>query len=157
MWKPITLGLAIALAGGMSLTTAVSAEGHGDRGDRGPAPFEMADSDGDGALTLAELQAAAAARFAETDANSDGAISAEEMLAARDRDSGRAERRAKRMIERRDANDDGLLQFSEMYDAERAGERFAKADANSDGKLTKDEAGKMRGGRHGPDGGRHKG
>jgi Ca2+-binding EF-hand superfamily protein len=44
--------------------------------------LKKADSDGDGAVTRAEFDAAVAARFAHADSNGDGSISAEERKAA---------------------------------------------------------------------------
>ncbi len=60
--------------------------GHGDpdgkRGDRGGKGPMHLDSDGDGALTLAEAQSGIEAHFAKIDANREGSIDESEMRAA---------------------------------------------------------------------------
>jgi hypothetical protein len=53
--------------------------GPGGKGGRGPMHL---DSDGDGALTLAEAQSGIDAHFAKIDSNRDGSITEEEMRAA---------------------------------------------------------------------------
>ena len=62
--------------------------GRGDHGDRGGeggpprgGPMEM-DKDGDGALTLAEVEAGLGAHFAKADANRDGQVTQAELDAA---------------------------------------------------------------------------
>lgn len=63
----------------------------GGRGNRGMAMMKQADTNGDGQLTQAEMQAAALARFDRVDANKDGTISQDERRAARQ--AMRAQRR----------------------------------------------------------------
>lgn len=139
--------LMIAIAAGLTLNTLPAvAEGADSRPD-----FSTLDTDGNGALTLEELQAAGAARFAVADADGDGALSADELTAQM---SERAERGVARMIDRLDENGDGLLQQAEL-EARRGGERadrmFARADANDDGSISAEEfeAAKERGDRRG--------
>jgi Ca2+-binding EF-hand superfamily protein len=55
----------------------------GRMGMRGAALLGRADEDRDGAVTLAEMRAAALARFDRADANKDGKVTAEERAAAR--------------------------------------------------------------------------
>jgi hypothetical protein len=70
--------------------------GHGDHGDRkgghggrgGKGPMHL-DSDGDGALTLAEAQSGIEAHFAKVDSNRDGSIDEAEMRAAHEAHRGR--------------------------------------------------------------------
>lgn len=126
--------LMAALLSGLVLTAgAASAENHRERPD-----FATLDANGDGALTLDELQARGAARFAEADANGDGALSAEEMVAAAE---ARNADRVARMIERHDENGDGLLQQDELptRGQDRAERMFERADANDDGTISEEE------------------
>lgn len=70
---------------------------HGEHGGRGPdgpggrggpgGPMHL-DSDGDGAVTLAEMQAGIDAHFARIDANRDGSIDEAEMRAAHEAHRG---------------------------------------------------------------------
>jgi hypothetical protein len=53
--------------------------GHGGHGSKGPMDL---DSDGDGAITLAEAQSGIEAHFAKMDSNRDGSITEAEMRAA---------------------------------------------------------------------------
>lgn len=161
-----TMLLMSAIAAGFMINANTAEAQGGHRGGERPS-FETLDANSDGQVTLIELQAhratQGAERFAQTDTNSDGALSLEEMTAKADEERmARATRRAKRMIERLDANDDGLIQQSELSEREgrpdRAEEMFAKLDTDSSGGLSAEEfeAAKkeMRGGR---DGGRHGG
>jgi hypothetical protein len=59
--------------------------GHGDMGGRGPMHL---DSDGDGALTLAEAQSGIDAHFAKIDSNRDGSVDGAEIRAAHDAHRG---------------------------------------------------------------------
>lgn len=127
------------------------------QGDR-PA-FDTLDRDGNGGISLQELQDHGAARFAEADTDADGGLSAEEMIAAAE---GRAAERAAQMIARFDENGDGLLQSEEMPrpPEDRAARMFGRIDADGDGQVTpaefdaaKERMGEMRGKRgHGPRG-----
>lgn len=122
--------------------TSVAMAHEGRKGARGMGPaFEELDANGDGSLTLAEIEARAQARFAETDTNGDGLISAEEMTAAMDKArEGRAERRIRHQIERMDANGDGLLSIEEMAEGRRSpASMFDRVDADGDGVITEDE------------------
>ncbi|MEP5761651.1 MAG: calcium-binding protein [Litoreibacter sp.] len=107
----------------------------------GRASFEQLDSDGDGALTAAELAAHAATRFEAADTDNDGNLSSAELLAAETtRKAERAERRIERMIERRDENGDGVLSAAELTPSEdRATKRFERMDANDDGSISEEE------------------
>ncbi len=79
--------------------------GHGKRGGKhhgmrgGKRMLQMADTNNDGAISQAEFQAAALARFDKADANADGTVTAEEHKAARE--AHRAERQANRQSGRR--------------------------------------------------------
>lgn len=142
-------------------STAVIATAH-DRGGRGEGPregrgpamlFERFDTDNDGSITKAEVEAAVAARFAEADANGDGQLSAEELAAAAEarrmeRQAERQAARIDRMIERMDENGDGTLSLEEMAAMPEA-RMFDRLDADEDGVITQAEVEDMRGQRDG--------
>jgi Ca2+-binding EF-hand superfamily protein len=134
-----------ALIGAITLAVAASsipavAQERG-QGPRGPLfQFEEFDANSDGKITQDEIDAHAAARFAAADTNGDGSLSADELLARlEEQRAERMKRNADRMVERRDANNDGVLSPDEM--APRNGARlFSRLDANNDGEITKEEA-----------------
>lgn len=148
------------------------------KGPRGPVMnFEQIDTDSDGKITQAELDAHAAARFTEADTDGDGKLSADEMLArmqarAAEREEQRAGQKAERMskgaarmIERRDTDGDGFLSAEEMK-PKNGGDIFAKLDTDEDGAITKEEMEAARekfqdrrgeGKRHGRDGDHERG
>lgn len=125
--------MAALLTGVVMTAAAAQAGGHRERPD-----FATLDLNGDGAVTLEELQGQGDARFAATDANGDGALSVEEIMAA---SAENAADRAERLIERLDENGDGVLQRSEME--QRGGNRveriFDRMDEDGDGTVTEAE------------------
>lgn len=143
------LGAAVTF-GAVSPVLAKDHRGGGDRVD-----FSTLDADGNGEVTVAEMDAQRLARFNEADTNGDGSLSAEEITAAAVARAGekaaeRAAKRVERMLERADENGNGTIEFSEMGDSERMAERFAKLDTDGSGGLTEDEmesARKDRGGK----------
>lgn len=100
------------------------------------ASFETLDTNGDGALSKTELEAAGAARFAAADANGDGALSKEELQA---RASSGAAKRVERMMTRLDTDGDGKLTQAELEARPRRGDVFARLDADNDGAISKAE------------------
>ena len=117
--------------------------------DTRPGPrivFEEVDANNDGAITLEEIQAMGANRFANADTDGDGALSRDELLA---QGQDRIERRVDRMLERLDTDGDGQLSMAEMEEA-RDGRRgfgrgpnpermFERFDADGDGSVTQAE------------------
>lgn len=147
-----TTVLIAAITAGLTLV-AVDASADGRGGPREKPAFATLDADGDGAISLAELQNAGAARFAEMDTDGNGALSS----AAR---AAEMADRAAEMIARMDENGDGELQADEMKPRGRgdhAGRMFGHMDADADGLISEEEydaAGEGRGGRGKRHGGR---
>lgn len=147
-----------ALIAGVAATGATAAgfgrggDDHGRRGEMGegmgpnglPPMFDFAtlDTNGDGSLTLEELQAAPAARFAEADTDGNGALSQDELKAQEmARIEQMAANRAQMMIAQRDTNGDGELSADELQKNEGQGlaVMFARLDADADGTVTAEE------------------
>jgi len=144
-----TYWIAAVLVAGLGVGVVGMASAH--QGGPGRISFETLDTNGDGKLTQAELEAQKAARFTATDTNGDGMLSADEMLAqgkARigDRMAKRMEHRIGKMIERRDANGDGMLSISEMEAMPKGGQLFKRLDANGDGAISAEEYAARKGG-----------
>lgn len=114
--KTITLtALAATVAlGAMAPTLADARQGRGQ-----DISFEQFDQNGDGVLSVADIEAARAERFAMIDADGNGSLSPEEF--ANQRGAARAARAGDR-VEELDQNGDGLLSAEEMASAE-PGER----------------------------------
>ena len=106
--------------------------------EHGPGRWDQLDADGDGELTLNEMDAKHREMFDAADTDGDGAVSREEMKAFHK--SRRAEHRAKRMG---DANGDGEVSRAE-FDAHAAA-KFSEMDSNGDGVLSDEELSKGRG------------
>jgi hypothetical protein len=128
MFKTMLLGAAAALtlAGGASAQETRS----GARADR----------DADGRISLAEMQAVHAARFARLDVDRSGGLTREELRTGRqlmraERSAVRGERQAER-FSRRDVNRDGALNQAE---APKAWARLSQMDANRDARVTAEE------------------
>lgn len=138
MKRAVLISGVTAIALTLTAISASAKPGGEGRGDRGPrVNFEQLDANADGQVTLEEIQAQGAARFAETDTNGDGFISADELNAKTERDI--ADRVAK-MIEKRDENGDGQLSLEEMQPpAEFAERMFERLDGNDDGVISEEE------------------
>lgn len=139
-----TFGL-IGFASAGSLAADRTGTFDGRHGHWGERMLLQMDSDEDGTITRAEMDAAAAARAAAIDADQDGAITVEEIDAYREK--RRAERMAERLA-RMDRDGDGKVSVQEFEDAQTW--RLARFDRNGDGMIERHE---MRHGRHGH--GRH--
>ncbi len=119
---------AVATLAGASLASA--------QPNGGAKRFAKLDTNGDGVVTMQEMEQRALERFAKADANKDGKVTPEERRAVFE--AHKQERFAKR-----DANGNGVLERSEL---ERMPEKwFAKLDVNDDGALSADELRNMRG------------
>lgn len=133
----------IAIASTAVVATAHD-RGNGPREGRGAEMlFETFDLDADGVITKAEIEGAAAARFAAADTDGDGNLSLEEMTAAREaRDQERHADRVAKRLERHDTNGDGVLSLEEATAVAKTGrmeKMFDRIDADGDGTITKAE------------------
>lgn len=143
--------------------------GFGPRGGPAPISFEVLDADGDGKVTLEEIEAQKAARFKASDTDGDGMLSVEEMVAQGERaESERRVQRVQKMIERLDADKDGKLSADEIKAMGKEGrgakgeEMFKRMDTNADGAISAEEYEAHKGQRMGHKGprmghGEHKG
>jgi len=146
----------------LSICVAIAAllMGHALAGDnpRSDAPRDemRADKDGDGRVSRAEADAAAAERtgewFTKLDLDKDGYVTQEETRQARETRRGDMQERFDEHFKSADANSDGQLSLDEVQTSmPRLAERFATVDKDKNGFLSKDEL--QRGGRGG---GHHK-
>jgi Ca2+-binding EF-hand superfamily protein len=147
--------LMAAIVAGLGLL-AVSAQAQ-ERRD-----FATLDANGDGSISMSELQEQGEQRFAATDTDGNGALSEAELLAqATERSENRAAKMVERMLERLDENNDGEIQQSELPErnGNHAERMFEHADANEDGAISEEEfdAAAERGGKRGVRGERHGG
>ncbi len=143
--KNVILSSAIVI----SLVALGMGAAYAQGGQRGGPSFAQVDANGDGMVSMAELQGRGQARFAAADTNSDGQLDVAELTAAAARErAGMIER----LMARKDTNGDGLLSPEEMAPRD-AGRFFAKADLDGSGEVSLEEwetAKAQRRGRHGP-------
>lgn len=127
----MTGALVLALAGvGAAQASGDRGFGHGGHRGHGADAQKQADTNGDGIVTVAEVQAKILQRAIGIDANKDGNISVAEMDAHREQ--MRAERRAARLA-KLDADNNGSISVEEYAAAK--SERVAKRDRNGDGVI----------------------
>lgn len=139
--------LIASILGAAGLATVAFAEmgpGAGMGGeDHGPRLLEMfdeIDTDKDGKLSLAELEAHRAAEFAAADANGDGSLDADELSARMlARIQEKMAERIQHMIDNRDNDGNGLISAAEMGEGP-AENHFARIDSDNDGMISKEEA-----------------
>jgi len=134
-----------------TLSTAALAErGDGPRGHDGSHggqdrmvamfDFDALDTDKDGKITKAEVDAQRLARVTAADANGDGLLNAGELGAMElARMTGRATDRAARMMTRLDANADGQLSAAELAAGPQPVNMFDRIDTDGDGAVTEAE------------------
>ena len=154
MKKTTTIALAFVALAGLAGGTAIAKDGYGkfrDHREHAGKRFERADTDSSGDLSFEEFSAAFQDRIGGTDANKDGVMTVEEI--ANEIMRRRAERMAKRIVERFDTDGDGQLTTAEIESQQR--KLFALLDRNDDGKVEMDEARRHHFG--GRDGRRHHG
>jgi len=170
--KTVLSAVTLAAMVAASFSSIAQADAGGRGGDRmGQVfAFEEMDANADGKVTKDEITAFHAAKNAAMDTDKDGNLSEAELIAAQaqrgaEREAQRGAKMAKRMMEKRDANKDGVLSLAEMTPpADRADKMFDRADTDGDGAISKAEAdvitekmakrgkdGEHRGGKHGHD------
>ena len=115
--------------------TSVAAQTSGDREERRAEMFQELDANKDGSDSEDEYENRPD-RLARADTDGIGFLSAEDLLAAGD---DRADRRVARMIERLDANDDGVLSQEEIEARRSPAGMFDRLDANNDGMVSEEE------------------
>jgi Ca2+-binding EF-hand superfamily protein len=147
-----TLSICAAIA---ALLAGQALAGDSPRRDA-PRDEMRADKDGDGRVSRAEADAAAAERtsewFTRLDLDKDGYVSQEETRQARETRRAATKERIDERFKSADANDDGQLSLDEVQtNMPRLAERFSSVDQDQNGFLSKDEL--KRGGRAG---GHHK-
>ena len=127
----VAMMAAMALGGGNSFADQKVTTGAPERLDR---IFDQVDLDGSGTITVAEMRAAAAARFNALDIDGDGRVTAEERGESRDNRLGIRFRRA-------DTDGNGALDRMEMEEVAklRVRRRLARLDMDGDGMLSLDE------------------
>jgi Ca2+-binding EF-hand superfamily protein len=140
--------LIVVLVGLGAMAAAAARAGEVGSGRLMERLLQKMDTDGDGALSSAEGEAAAEKMFDRRDANADGVLTAAEFTADKDNRQLSAERqqkldayRAKRFAAM-DKDGNGQVSAAEYFAA--AQQRFTAADANGDGRVTKDELRSLR-------------
>jgi len=101
------------------------------------------DTDGDGAVSLAEAEAGApgfAKNFSRFDADGDGRVTRDEMRNAREAGRAQAQARAEERWQGADVNGDGFIDLAEAQTGmPRAAENFGRIDADGNGLLSREE------------------
>lgn len=132
-----------------------------DVGPRGDGPgsgrmFQRADKDNSGTVSFEEFTAASPLALADADADGDGKINVDELTESMMREM--MKRRAERMIERFDADNDGQISLAEVENRQKR--MFDRIDIDGSGAIEQDElrkgrrpGGDDRGGYHHHEGG----
>lgn len=111
------------------------------RDGEGPmAHFDRLDGDGDGRVTMEEMEAIRMERFGAADTDGDGQVSRDEFIAVA---TERAAERAGGAFDRLDVDGDGVLSadaLARQGGGERAVRMFRRLDADGDGVVTRAEA-----------------
>lgn len=138
--RKLTAATVVLLAAAGAIEAAGAAEPQGRR------LIALADRDGDGVISRAELDALRAFAFERADRNGDGAIDKaeiEDLRAAMDDRASMMRGRAGMLFRRMDADGDGRLTSAELRSRSAF---FDRADADGDGKLTATELADLGGG-----------
>ena len=139
----------VVLAGLVAMAAGVAHAGEAGSGRLVERLFQKMDTDGDGALSAAEAEAAAEKMFDRRDTNGDGVLTESEFTAqtggrqlVADRQQKLDALRTKRFAAM-DKDGDGQVSAQEFLAA--AQQRFTAADANGDGRITKEELRSLKG------------
>lgn len=118
-----------------------AASGDHDRGDKGPKmSFETLDVDGNGEISLEDMQEMAKTRFAMTDADQDGFVTVEELTAHREANMGnKGAKRVNRMFSKMDKDGDGKLTFEELTAKMSSGKLIERLDQDGNGTVSAEE------------------
>lgn len=127
-------GIVTATTGLTAVTALAQGPGHGRHGER--MTFQELDIDGDGQITLIEMQQRGTNRFNSVDTNGDGQLSQEEMVAGAIK---RAEERVLLMMTEFDKNGDGVLTQDEMPKPRRSAWMFERIDLDGSGSISEEE------------------
>jgi Ca2+-binding EF-hand superfamily protein len=136
------LALVAVLAGGAGFAQQAGMGMGAGMGDgMGPGfDFATLDTDKDGKVTKAEVDAFHAAQVKAADANGDGKLSADELATMQiSAMTARITARAAKMVELMDTDKDGALSAAELAVPPGPEMMFDKIDANSDGAITQAE------------------
>jgi hypothetical protein len=131
------LALAFLTLAGIAGTAAYAADDQPGRHGSGAGMmrFDRLDADQSGDVTFEEFSAALKSRIGDADKDHDGKMTVAEIAAEIER--MRTERMARRIVERFDTDDDGMLTAAEVESRQK--KMFALLDRNDDGKVEKDE------------------
>lgn len=111
---------------------------NGKRGKHGKRDFSSLDTDASGGVSLAEAGESRLARhFTDVDTDGDGQVAAAEQSAFHELMKDPATR-AKFILDKKDANGDGVLSADEAGGGKKAG-HFERWDSNADGQVTLEE------------------
>lgn len=135
MKKSTKIALTFLAIAGAAASTAFAADRDGRRDGRQGMRFERADADSSGDVTFEEFAAAMKNRIGNADADKDGKMTVGEIASEIER--MRAERMARRIVQRFDTDGDGALTTAEIESRQK--KRFALLDRNDDGKIVKEE------------------
>ncbi|KZK86331.1 transaldolase/EF-hand domain-containing protein [Pseudovibrio sp. Ad46] len=145
-FKTIMAGSVAALIAGTALSPAMAAPGFGGSFGKKMSSqfFTNFDTNKDGSVTTAEIEAKRKADFAKADTAGDGAITLEEWkVFAADRSSERSKDRSVRIFQRFDSNGDGQVTREEFLDqAERMTARMDKMKKRMGDRMAKMQDGK---------------
>lgn len=135
MKKSTKIALTFLAIAGAAGSTAFATDRDGRRDGRQGMRFERADADSSGDVTFEEFAAAMKNRIGNADANKDGKMTVGEIASEIER--MRAERMARRIVQRFDTDGDGALTTAEIESRQK--KMFALRDRNDDGKIVKEE------------------
>ena len=129
----------------LTSTALIGGMAYAEKGNRGgKIVFEAVDTNSDGFVTQAELEAAQALRFANRDTNGDGFVTEDELRAGfleraeasgREIDTERLDARVAKIVRAMDIDNDGKLSPAEASQGNAA--RFIeRIDTDGDGKIS---------------------